>query len=391
MMEIAGNILLVVRAKDWRLSFVPFIIGCVYCWLWWFQIPLSIASLRLFILSFVTTFGFAALGYFINEFFDKKTDAKAGKINRLNVLPSVYQLFLLIGCLAITFIPWYWLPTDRTTILFIVAEISFFFIYSLPFPRFKNVPLISGFIDSGYAYVLPLLLSFHTYSLFVKSVHNEMIYFFAATVFFIGFRNITIHHVNDIFKDMRSNTRTLPQRIGVTATNSLILVLMVEEIFLFLLWSIILSVRHPVFGIWIFVFIAVIVLRYRIVVPNFQFDFVSIEPVRHLTDPIYQFVFPAFTLLLAISVDYKWGLLLPFHVALLLTKPIRQKAILIIYSKSVTAKYITMDAVRKLILIPVGVIANYSIYFGFLLIGVNLKKKKLSAMDFIRQKLNGKK
>ena len=383
MMEIAGNILKVTRAKDWRLSFVPFIIGCVYCWLWWFQISLSVESVLLFVLSFVTTFGFAAFGYFINEFFDKKADAKAGKINKLSVLPASYQLLLFIGCATITFLPWYWLPADKITVVLIAAEIFFFFIYSLPFPRLKNVPLVSGFIDSGYAYVLPLLLSFHTYSLFVKSAHNEMIYFFAGAVFFIGFRNITIHHVNDIFKDMRSQTLTLPQVIGVNATNTLIIVLMAEEILLLLLWSAIVTIQHPFFAVWIIIFITAIVLRYRIAIQNFRFDFISIEPVRHLTDPIYQYVFPAFSLLLAMDADYKWLLLLPLHIVLFLTRSM----LLIMWDKlfwgSLEFKYFFINRV----IVTIRIAGNYAIYYGFLMVGINLRKENLSAWSYIKKRM----
>lgn len=388
MIAATGKILQITRAKDWRLSFVPFIIGCVYFWLWWFQISLNISSLLLFVLSFITTFGFAALGYFINEFFDKAVDAKAGKINKLAFLPVAYQFLIFLGCVVATSLPWLWLPSDRATVVLFGVEIGLFLMYSLPFPRLKQVPLISSFIDSGYAYLVPLLLSVHTYSLYANSNHKPMIVVLATTVFFIGFRNITIHHVNDIFKDMRSHTVTLPQIIGANATNYLVMILLLEEILFVFEWTILIALQQPLFWLWFLIFSLALVLRYRFVAKDLRLQFISIEPVRHLTDPIYQSIFPVFTLFLAISFDYTWLLLVPFHFALLITPPIRKKAIEITVSKTITSLYATKSLLKKLFWVPVAAMVNYSIFFMFLLVGVNLREENTDAISFIKRKLN---
>ena len=390
MIAAAEKILQLTRAKDWRLSFVPFIIGCVYFWLWWFKIQLSIASLLLFVLSFITTFGFAALGYFINEFFDKAVDAKAGKANMLAALPFFYQSILFVACLAITFLPWLWLPKNKTTFVLIAVEISLFLLYSLPFPRLKSVPFISGFIDSGYAYVLPLLLSFYTYTLYAQSENTGMIYWLAVAVFFIGFRNITIHHVNDIFKDMRASAQTLPQVIGVNRTNLILPFLMGGEILFFLIWSSIVAIDNPVFYVWIIIYLLAILIRAKYFVGNIRLKYISIEPAKHLTDPIYQYIFPLFTLLLATTVDYKWLVLVPFHFALLLTKPMQIIAWETIYWNSISFKYAAIRTVTKFVVVPISLVVNYIIFFSFLLVGVNLRKEKISALSFIKKKLNSR-
>lgn len=382
MIQAAEKILQLTRAKDWRLSFVPFIIGCVYLWLWWFKIELSFSSFLLFILSFITTFGFAALGYFINEFFDKEVDAKAGKINKLAFLPPLYQALLFIGCVAATFLPWLWLPLNQTSVLLFACEIFLFLIYSLPFPRLKETPLISGFIDSGYAYVVPLLLSFYTYSLFAHSENVQMIYVLAAAVFMIGFRNITIHHVNDIFKDKLSSTITLPQVIGVNATNRLVLVLLLQEIFLVLVWSLILALQQPLFWLWVIVYLGSLAVSCYLIAPKFRFSFLSIEPARHLTDPIYQYVFPGVTLLLAITTDYKWLLLVPFHAAFMLTEAMQKIAWDTIYHKSRALKYVGI----RTVVVPIKIMGNYAIYYSFLAVGANLRKENMSAWAYIKKK-----
>src|SRR5438045_2442079 len=121
--QILSQFTVVSRAKDWRLSFVPFIMACVYLWLWWFQISVSIQSIMLVLLSCCTTIGFASLGYFINEFFDKHSDKRAGKVNRLAALSTQKQALILSVILLITFLPWLWLPADSMSWLLIFDEL----------------------------------------------------------------------------------------------------------------------------------------------------------------------------------------------------------------------------------------------------------------------------
>jgi 4-hydroxybenzoate polyprenyltransferase len=390
MLAIGNKIFLVTRAKDWRLSFVPFIIGCVYLWLWWFEIRFSVAAVLLFVFSLITTVGFASLGYFINEFFDKNVDAKAGKINVLGKLPVLHQVGLFLGCAALTFLPWIWLPKGNVTFILIAIEILFFLLYSLPFPRLKNVPFVSGFVDSGYAYVIPLTLSFYTYVLFAHGVIPFMFYSFLISVFLIGFRNITIHHVNDIFKDIRSGTRTLPQIIGINKTNKLVAALLVFEILFVLAWSIQITWAKPLFFIWIISFITFLFIRAKFLSSSIKFEYFSIEPIRHLTDPAYQYVFPAVCLVLAITVDLKWIIIAPFHFALFLTKPMQVIAWETVYWKTIQLKYAGIRTFTIVVIMPSSLVVNYIIFFSFLLLGINLRKEKKNALMVLKEKFGNK-
>jgi 1,4-dihydroxy-2-naphthoate octaprenyltransferase len=378
----------VTRAQDWRLSLVPFVVGCIYLWIGWLNVKLTVASLQLFILSVVTTIGFSALGYFINEFFDKKTDAEAGKINTLSKLPGVYQLLLFLVCVATALLPWLGLPADTLSCELILLEIALFFLYSLPFPRFKKIVVVSSITDAGYAYVVPILLTFHTFSLFTTQIENEVLLFLIPAVLVIGFRNITIHHINDIFKDQRSNTVTLPQKIGVRNTNHLLAILLAIECILMLLWSINVAVYQPLFWAWVLIYVVFIVWRFNILLPEFKVELLSIHPLRHITDPAYQYMFPAFNLIYVLLVDYKWLWLVPFHLFILVPKPFTQKAIGVIRSTSVALWYVLLRRIRSYIIVPISALINYLIYFLFLVIGVNLRKEKISALSFIKKKLS---
>ena len=233
---ILKNTINLTRAKDWRQSFIPLIFGNLYLWLILFKISFDFKLLWILFLSLTTSFGFAALGYFINEFFDKEDDFVAGKINKLQILNAYKQIILFVCILLFTFIPWAFLPFNKISIVLITIQILLFIIYaSYPF-RLKKNKYLSGIIDSMYAYTIPLLLSYYTFYLVSGSdSFNPLILFtYSLLLLITGYRNITIHYINDIFKDKRVGLVTLPRHIGVKKTDSLLKIcLLLEAIILF--------------------------------------------------------------------------------------------------------------------------------------------------------------
>ena len=376
----------ITRSTDWRLSFVPFIIGCVYLWLSVFKICFNVQSLILFFLSVITTIGFASLGYFINEYFDKESDFVAGKTNKLSLLTTQNQLLLFITLSAITFVPWFWLPSDKISWLLISFEIALFLLYSLPFPRFKTNYVVSGFIDSLYAYVIPLLLAYYTYKIYSNGSLEPFIYALGFATFFIGFRNITIHHVNDIFKDRLSGNNTLPQKIGVKKTSILITILLFYEVIIFVLFSCLSIFNNWLFVFWILFYLLFIFIKFYKLNFNIRINYIAIEPIRHLTDKTYQIAFPFFNLIILIIWDWRWTLLLPIHILILtpvyVLKPIlfflkwlhvKLRLIFFVYIKNTLRKFLSMCI-------------NYPIYYLFLIAGVNLKKENMSAIEYFKKK-----
>jgi len=375
--QILQNISQLTRSKDWRLSFVPFIIGCTYLWIFIMDIQFDADSLIMWLLSIVTSIGFASLGYFINEFFDKKTDALAGKLNKLAFIHPLLQFGLFVILLLVTILPWFFLPSDALSFWLIGIEIMLFLVYSLPFPRLKNNPFVSGIIDASYAYVVPLVLSAHTYALFSGADLGVGIYFFSIGVFIVGGRNITIHHVNDIFKDKRSGIVTLPQRIGPTATNKMIRAMLVLETLFLLLSFIVVSLNFPLFWIWVSIYVFCLV--YKIVAEHIDFEseHFCIEKGRHFPDFIYQIVFPVSILFLTLSSDFLWICVLPLHGVLLVSWELYKKP----WHRFI---WFIQNPLRG----GVSACINYPIYFMFLLVGINLKAKNMSARQYIQSKFN---
>jgi 4-hydroxybenzoate polyprenyltransferase len=369
----------ILRTRHWRLSFVPFIMGCVYLWLGWFKIEACKSSFLLVLLSLLTATGFAALGYFINEYFDIHSDAKAGKLNKISLLSFPVKTALFIGILMCTFLPWCWLPSNQLSWFLISLQIIFYLIYSLPFFRLKEVPVISNFIDAGYAYWIPLLLSHHTYSLFSSSGWAPWLPFLSIAVFFIGFRNITIHQIDDIFNDKRVGFKTLPMMLGVQRTDFLIKIFLVSEVIFLFAALVKMAWELPIYFIVVgmFAFFTTLSLwrnRAKLFSPYFV-----IEEARILTDSTHQYVLPLTALAVLCFQNPWYVLLIPLHLWLLFPHYYLYFFWRKIVSLWYKVKFFLFVHVRHAMSIAV----NYPIYFVFKWMGVDLIKEKKTAADVI--------
>lgn len=369
------------RARDWRLSLVPFIMGCVYLWIRHFYLPFDGPTLMMLGLSLMTTVGFASLGYFINEYFDRPHDGRAGKANRLAHVPQVLRMTMLVFILLFTFVPWVWLPHDGVTWVLIGAEVALFLLYSMPFPRLKAVPVLSNLVDMGYAYLLPLLLSFHTYALYIGAGHPIWIFPLMLAVAAIGFRNIVIHQVNDLFNDRRAGLVTLPRIIGPLNTTRLLAGLLAVEMLAFLTFGVMLadgSLRMLVVTV---LYIVLLIVRLVQLHQHMGLRFLPLSPVRHLTDPYYQIAFPALLLLLLVFRDWRWVMLVPLHALIFIPRDVYA-----LIAAQVREAWWWADRQRPIVRAAISASVNYPIYWFFRLLGVDLVREGKSATAFIRSK-----
>jgi len=109
----------------------------------------------------------------------------------------------------------------------------------------------------------------------------------------------------------------------------------------------------------------------------------NLEGLRHLTDVAYQVWLPLITLFLAIKTDGRWILILPFHILFLLPSYLHEKmtdGIRFIYGKLLVYVFIPGRHYSSRVI-------NYTIYYFFLLFGVNLKKENKSAMKYLKSRL----
>ncbi|HRN94569.1 MAG TPA: UbiA family prenyltransferase [Chitinophagales bacterium] len=373
------------RSQDWRLSFVPFIMGCVYLWLSWFKIDLNFESSLLILFSLVTTIGFAALGYLINEYFDIASDTKAGKVNRLAYVSNKVKLGLFLFSVSMALLPWLWLPHDNVTWFLIGAQFLFYLLYSLPFPRLKDVPFASNFIDAGYAYWIPLLLSHHTYALYVNSIWAAWLPLFSIAVFLVGFRNILIHQVDDLFNDKRAGVRTLPMVIGVERVTFLMKGLLVQEVVFIVaaLWYI--SIATPMhFFVLVMYILSLCLLVWRLRL-HFASNYFAIESVRHITDGVNQYVLPICWLVVLGFQKPIYLIFIPIHLLFFFPRNYWQaikNSILSIYT---IIRRLVLSLYWKIYQI-LSKYVNYLIYYFMRILGVDLVKENTSLVGYIKRK-----
>lgn len=368
----------VTRAKDWHFSFIPHIFGNLYLWLILFKIEFSLSSVTLLALSLLTSFGFAALGYFINEYFDQAYDARAGKINKLSKLNAIEKCALLLGICAITLLPWLKLPYTQISFLLIALQLALFLFYAAPPFRVKRTVYLSVITDALYAYVIPLILSYYTYYLFSRSGTFSVPFLVAYSIslFAAGYRNIIIHYVNDAEEDKKSGLQTLPVKIGEQRTSGLIRSLICCELLAVL---VMIFAAIKIDQKLVILFLPVLYLVYTGYRIYRKPEGNAIKKFRHIPDLFYQFYTPALALVALVSENHKWLVIVPFHLVLFI--PFFRFHPLISFVQRINFKlyYIWL---RQLM----SWVVNYTIFFLFLLIGVNLKKRNISAIDYLKGK-----
>lgn len=380
-MTALGQLQELTRAGDWRTTLVPFVLGCVYLWLWWFAIAPGADAALLVLLSLVTTVGFASFGYVLNEWCDIADDTRAGKPNRMAFVRPWQRVAILFSTLLFTLIPWAWLPSNALSWMLIAAQLGSFLVYSIPFPRLKRIPPIAVVLDAAYAYVLPLWLSFHTYALFADAGYASWTLPLFGAVAAIGLRGIILHQVDDVLNDARSGITTLPRMLGTSSTARAILTLLVAEVLLFVIFLSMLALQSfqsvaLVLPLLYFLHVGWGLFRGR---KALSLRYLPIIPQRHLTDQFYQKTFPLAVLVLLAFQSPLWAVIIPLHLLLVVSGAQLAQWRFLLQKMAV---FIYYRLFRKV----ANAAVNYPIFLLFLLFGVDLRKEDTSALSYLRRR-----
>ncbi len=360
------------RANDWKASFVPFVMGFVYLWLLIFQLKPTKQTGFLCLFSLLTTIGFASFGYLINEFFDQDEDKRAGKLNRFETIGVGLSSILFITSILLTFLPWIYLPSNKWTWVLICFEIGSFLLYSIPPYRLKRFPLISCVFDASYAYLIPIILSMYTFSIHAeKSLFTSHLIWLAIPAFFIGFRNIVLHQIKDVIGDFHANRKTLPMLIGKFELFNLLSVSLFFEVFSFIVF---LEWMFPDFHLGVLFMVYISIKSFVFFTDKEpkssknEFDFFS------LVDGFYQIWLPL-VLLIFLTISYEnWSVLWGLQLVLFL---------IAFKNNFVNGEFVAVfHRLKRLI----SLVVNYSIYFVFLMFGINLKEQEMSAWHYLTRK-----
>lgn len=153
--------------------------------------------------SFYLGIGF--FGYFLNDISDEASDKLAGKNNISQKFSSFQKAIIIIVLVSVGSFPisiFY-----PSTIPFVLSEVFFLIVYSLPPIRLKEKGLLGIIVDSLYAYLIPSLIL-----LLVLEHHFSIDFFywfvFPSFSFFLGIRNILNHQIEDYDNDLISGVKT---------------------------------------------------------------------------------------------------------------------------------------------------------------------------------------
>jgi len=372
LIDFSNKLAHIARANDWKASFVPFVMGFVYLWLLIFQLKPTKQTGFLCLFSLLTTIGFASFGYLINEFFDQDEDKRAGKLNRFETIGVGLSSILFLLSIVATFLPWIYLPSNKWSWVLICFEIGSFLLYSIPPFRLKRFPLISCVFDASYAYLIPIVLSMHTFSIHAeKSLFTSHLIWLAIPAFFIGFRNIVLHQIKDVIGDFHANRKTLPMLIGKFELFNLLSVSLFFEVFSFFVffeWTFLGYHLGGIFMVYFSIKSLVFITDKEPKSSKNEFDFFS------LVDGFYQIWLPIVLLIFLTIRDDYWSFLWGFQLVLFL---------IAFKNNFVNGEFVAVFQRLKWVL---SLIVNYSIYFVFLMFGINLKEKQMSAWQYLTKK-----
>ena len=376
------------RIGDWWQSKAALLIGLVYLYTAWFEISFE-KMIWLSLLSISTVSGFASVGYLCNDFFDREKDFLVEKKNFL-LGKSPLKIFLLfLIALLILFLPWLYLPFNKISILIIAIELVLFVLYSVNPFRFKERGAIGIFTDALYAHVIPALLSAFTFML----AASKPFPFLPMAILLLwqlasGIRNILLHQHEDADKDSQGGMQNFASRVPVKKFSRYVKTLIFSEIFLSVLFLLYLSNENSLFifsAVLIFLFSSMVFMTFY----NQGFDLFLQTRWKFFPNPIFEKWLPITVLVGLSHTDKRFLFMLLIHITLFNFNLYIEFLHHVLLPLKNALKYICIQSIINMRRI-FSFLINYSIYCGFLIFGVDLKKENSSALGYLKKLRNAK-
>lgn len=380
------------RIKDWWWSKAALLMGFVYLYAAWFGISFE-KMVWLSLLSVSTIAGFASLGYFSNDFFDREKDLLVGKRNFLLGKSPVLVFFLFTFSLLLLAWPWWYLPFNKISIALIAAELLLFFLYAAKPFRFKERGAAGIITDALYAHVVPVLLSLYTFMLAA-----EKPFFILAVILLLlwqtasGIRNILIHQYEDADKDRLGGIKNFAAGIPALKNLLYIKVLITCELILSMLFFLYLTSANSLF-IYCPLLLLFFTLLVLIAFYNPGISVLLQTRWKYFPNPVFEKWIPVAVLAILSANDLRFLWFLLFHVVVFNSGFLIQSNH---YFIPALIRFIDLivKGIWYKILTPVRILfslaVNYFIYFLLRLFKIDLKKEQTTAIDYFKKKITGK-
>lgn len=351
------------RISEWKDTHLLLIYTCFFLWINYFER----FNFELFILDFTflvtITLLLGSFGYYINDVFDVKQDEKVNKKNFAAKHSKITRIIIPLTLIVFTFLSWHFLNKQQIILYVLLLEIGLFFIYSLPQIRFKEKPILSIVIDALYAYVIWGVINYLLVQSWRGGTDFKLVSPFILYIlwlFFIGMRGILSHHVTDYQNDLRTKTKTFATYYGLDKT-IILQKLIFAPIELLLFFVFLFIIYQPLAYIY-FLYILLSLLYYRKEIINDFYLKQELNLISILIDKFYYSWLPISSLILLSTINIQYLL---FSIAFA-----------ILYIKQIKSFFTDLyKLLYRWIFIAGSFIVNYSLYYSFLLVGIDLKKR----------------
>ena len=371
------------RAEDWWKSKAALLMGFVYLFALWFDIPVR-PFIPLSVLSIAVIMGFASFGYIVNDFFDKEKDRQAGKKNFLLGRSTTYQLGVVLLSLTFVFLPWIYLPSSVYSYVLIVVQLFLFLIYSAPPLRLKEKGAIGLIVDALYAHAVPVVLAAYTFLL----ASGHRVPWLGLTLLFVwqganGIRNILLHQSEDIDADILSQTKNYTASLSEKTRHKVLLSVLFFELIVSALFFTNIAMGQMQIGsclLLVFAFYLWVFLKF-----NMDTSKMLHSTWRYFPNNVYEKWLPALYLVLLSFHSTYFILFLLLHLAIFNFDFYRHVAKAIYLSVRWTEPHL-VTPVKDFIIKYVSLFVNYLIYYALLLFGIDLKKENMSARNYFKKR-----
>ena len=214
----------VLKAEKWWNDKAPPVLGVAYYLLATSAQIISFGRCLLAILAFITAFiGVAGFGHVLNDLGDIAIDRAAGKANTMQERKRVHIALLIVALLAMAWLPWLILPANRWNLMFMGVQLLLLTMYAAP-PRLKTRPISGVLTDALYAYPVPMLITWTTWSHLGGPAKPQSLVLAALIPWSLltGLKGILVHQVVDAANDGQAGLSTFATRYGRTRTFRLV-------------------------------------------------------------------------------------------------------------------------------------------------------------------------
>ena len=211
----------ILKAEKWWDDKAPPLLGLAYYLLATGTNVVPLGRSLIAMLAFITAFiGVAGYGHVVNDLGDLELDGAAGKPNTMQGRKPLPIALMTVALLAVAWLPWLVLPANPWNLSFIGLQLLLLTVYAAPPLRLKARPLSGVLTDALYAFTVPLLITWTTWSRLGGPSKPQPLLLAALIPWSLlaGIKGILVHQDVDAESDAAAGIGTFVTRYGHART-----------------------------------------------------------------------------------------------------------------------------------------------------------------------------